>query len=221
MATQRERNRQRLRWAVEFAGLDLAHLRPGDRLNLHDETYRFLGFEPEGGSDPAEAGFMTIPTQDPTEADMGKLQAEVLRLLDWAASHPDLRQGGDLPEFEITSRWRVVPIPGGPMSLMAAGDVRNLFLTRLIFLLAQEGFDNLQRCPEYEHPECKRLFWKVGRKRYCSRQCTNRAVFRAWSKDPKKKKARSRREVKRQQAERRRHDEAMAAIKTAKRGGRK
>jgi hypothetical protein len=51
------------------------------------------------------------------------------------------------------------------------GTTRDITVIRLIHLLARAP-DAVRRCPE---PECRRLFFRERRQRYCEKKCVNRA----------------------------------------------
>ena len=194
-------------WALAFAMADLDTLRPGDWLNLREEIGNFIA-----GNVAATDFFMWPPPADDTSvAEVAALQLEVRRLFEWA-SRGALAPVGDAPGITVTATWKVVPMRGAAatVALVAEGTVRDLFLTRLVFLLNREGVRNLRACPE-----CGRVFWRVGRKLYCSRRCTNRAVFQKWAKTTEKGRTRSKREIK--AAKERRHYKRRLAKLRARR----
>jgi hypothetical protein len=55
------------------------------------------------------------------------------------------------------------------------GQMRHLFHFTLMLLLGQEPPNRILRCPE-----CKKIFYRVRKQRYCSRPCVNRATVRKW-----------------------------------------
>jgi hypothetical protein len=201
-----------LEWAVSFALRDLDAIRPGDWLNLRDELTRFMGFR-EG--QPSTLGYVALSRPIPAQASedyIRELHAETTEMLDMVLALRDA--GGPTTTTtrkrdlrETTVRWSAFALrSGGPVVLQAMGDLKSLFRLRLLFLFAQEGANRLVRCPV-----CQRPFWKAGRKKYCSRACTNKAVFGAWLKSDKgrtrstraAKQARENRAYKRRLAERR------------------
>jgi len=183
--------RESLEWAVSFAGRDLDELREGDWLNLRDDLARFFGGV---WRTPGElTGFTTRPNPLPQKApqpEILRIQREARRLLERAAT--PLRAGGDVLKaahgFRLAADWSIEPVAGIPL-LSAIGSLRDLFLTRLLFLLAQEGLANVKLCPA---PGCGRPFWRAGRRKYCSSRCT----FQGWLSTSEKGKTRPKREAK-------------------------
>ncbi len=59
--------------------------------------------------------------------------------------------------------------------LVIQGPPRDAFLFILYRLLNQEPIDRIQRCPG-----CATLFYRIGKQKYCSHTCANRAGVRRW-----------------------------------------
>src|SRR5262249_40866776 len=59
-------------------------------------------------------------------------------------------------------------------------DPKNLFFIRFGLTLIQEGASQLATCQE-----CKRIFYRVRKQKYCSKTCINRVSRRNWLKNPK------------------------------------
>src|SRR5262249_12045963 len=59
----------------------------------------------------------------------------------------------------------------------------NLFFIRFGLTLIQEGVSQLSICPE-----CRRIFYRVRKQKYCSKTCINRVSRRKWLENPKNKK---------------------------------
>jgi hypothetical protein len=213
---------QRLSWAVSFANEDLAGLREGDWLNLRDDVGRFLGFDTELLLDSAPA-FVPVPREQPrdvSDTDIKNLQLETRALLQ-AGAGLDVPRGpgmqvrtGSTKRVSTEIKCALHRLGGDRLVVQASGGLRDVFLTAVVFLMVGGGPSNLRRCPA---PECERLFWKSGRRKYCSQQCTNRAVFRAWS-QTEKGKTRSKREVGAAK-QRRQYRRKLAEMRSRKEGG--
>ena len=217
----------RIQWAFDFIAEDLGALRDGDWANIRAEIALFVGGEKGSQSQAARegGGFIALPdspAEELTAEEIGSIQAETRALLQATVAHvsrvyvvpAEGREAQAPPKTSVA--WGLI-VFGAPTTsfLCASGAPRDLFLTRLTFLLAQKGVDNVRRCPE-----CGRGFWRVGRKEYCGRKCTNRAVFRAWSKTTKKGRTRSKREVQAAR-ERREHHRRQAKLAAARGTGAK
>jgi hypothetical protein len=198
-----EQARERwLRFAIEFVNRDLNQLREGDWLNLREDVLHFarLFGRPmqETAADAKVFGVAAWPlpgssiTVKLDRAIIRTLQAEVYNLLHYSfdrrAYDDALQRGEDAkppagppPKIQFTPQldW-----PEGSTQdavLFASGELRDLFLLRLVFLL-QKDASHVRSCPE-----CKTIFYRVRKQEYCSRRCTNRANMREWRKTPKGK----------------------------------
>jgi hypothetical protein len=175
--------RQRLRWLVNFASVDLSALSRGDQFKIREELRDVLlplktslapgGLhtypDPEAGPPPEE--------YPPTE--LAALQAEMHE-----AFERTIRSRVDpeaLPVVQLpTLRYRAPYVPpdrGMPERhcLSVTGNVRDLVWVLLLQLLATEDTAALAKCPE-----CDRVFLRQTNQRYCSKTCANRVGQRAW-----------------------------------------
>jgi hypothetical protein len=131
------------------------------------------------------------------------LQADVRQLLTSIVDrheHDEAEQRGeqltgevppDVPEIRVKMwlDWKHGQLDD--KGLLIDGDLRNLFLVTLAFLLNQD-IAHVQRCPE-----CGRVFYRVRKQRYCSRRCTNRTNMRKWRKTEKGRNGESKRNARR------------------------
>lgn len=172
----------RLRLAVDFANTDLDELRPGDWMNLRDDLRAFFGFGRKPGTATPYA-----------PKDMGGIVA-MARIHSGALEEPELRElqrvaretfaavlhrGGKpsyLP-YDLPGKWMLF---GGTLGVR--GTPVQVLESVLLFALTQsrEG-RQIRVCPEDG-----KLFFRVRRQRYCSRQCVDRANKRAQRKAVKK-----------------------------------
>jgi hypothetical protein len=172
---------QRLRFAVQFAQMDLDTLRPGDWLNLQWNLRDFLN---PIHNDFAPGGLYVSPDDPPapeaySREDFRALQVETLNILEMVL---DGRKEGVVwkcPSVQI--RFAVAPLLDPPAGkegrhfLMAEGTTRDMFLLRLWTLLGASDTAGLLRCPE-----CGTIFFRRKNQEYCSRACVNRVTQRRW-----------------------------------------
>src|SRR5262249_15870386 len=115
--------------------------------------------------------------QEFSEENFRELQTEVKSILNTMI---DWRNPGTLRQKSIHIQKRYTVIPCDHMGLTGQnmihihGPTRDMFLEAL-FLLLQEDTERIRRCPE-----CDKLFYRVRKQQFCSRQCTNRANVRTW-----------------------------------------
>jgi endogenous inhibitor of DNA gyrase (YacG/DUF329 family) len=198
-----DRARERwLRFAIAFAIMDLNQLGEGDWLNLRKDLTNFarLFGRPmqEAEDDATIFGVAAWPlpgssiTVKFTHKMIHTLQVDVSNFLhyslDLKAYYDAARRGEDIsPPARIppdihARQWLHWPEdPTKDAVLFASGELRDLFILRLIHLL-QKDASHLRRCPE-----CQTIFYRVRKQEYCSRRCTNRANMREWRKTPKGK----------------------------------
>lgn len=145
----------RIRWAVEFAQLDLPALRAGDRLNLQEDLSEFLVGDQIG----------EVP-----ESVLRELQLEVCRLFDAVI----LSKSSSTECFRIESHCYFQAV-GDELVVRSTGALRDRVLTLLVAALVTEPSDRVRRCLE-----CGRLFVRVRRQTHCSRRCINRWTSRLY-----------------------------------------
>ena len=182
MKTATEENK----FAIWFAQRDLSALSRGDLLNLRDDLLHFV-VSAEGHTGPIIGSGVSRPAphqKDYTVKHFDELQREVKSILAQATDQKYFSGKG--PELHKLT-FNLIQPSGGQKYIHVSGPVRDVFLIRLFFLLAQEGVDNIKTCPE-----CGIIFYKhVGWQKYCSRRCSNLAsVKRFQAKQKAKKKGR-------------------------------
>jgi hypothetical protein len=173
-----------LEFAIRFARMDLDHLSRGDWLNLCDAVRIFI----YGAHDRArEIGFMPWPEvndfSDPTPERFHALQADVRKVMSGnvvAREDYEQHQRGervtrhaplDLPEIRATT-WLFWNTDNGQSYMNASGSSRDMFLLKLMFLLAQD-VSHVRRCDA-----CHEVFYRVRHQRFCSPSCRNRTNTR-------------------------------------------
>jgi hypothetical protein len=170
----------RLRFVVEFAGMEL------DQLNLKDDLQTFFGGGRHGeGTLASFAGALVMPLQVPlpqdyTEDHFRKLQQDVRQLLHDMVGNRDLSvQNTSTPipmqvEFSVQP-WDDLGFPGRNV-LAVRGSTRDCLLWLLSHLLAQEPTGRIVRCPS-----CETIFYRDrANQEYCTRRCVNRVNKRSW-----------------------------------------
>lgn len=208
MATQISRL---LEFAVRFAEEDFTHEREGDRLNWTEALDSLLNEIGDVTNPPSAPGIMVVtsPTQSVramTTNDLRKLQEETKALLHAAAvsrlspeelkrfrqprraaaaTHP-FRLAGVVRA--LTSEASKQPFDQHPKPsfevIFHVEEPIPAFLLGLALILK-----GMERLPLGICPEDWKLFYRVGRQLYCSRQCVLRANKRAWLRSRNKGKA--------------------------------
>jgi hypothetical protein len=174
--------RQRFKWIVRFAGLDLAALGRGDLWNVQEELSDFL--LPLHTS-IAPGGVHVWPDIDPRPeqyslVELQALQAELRDELSLAvASRAD---NSVLPYRALPSlRYAAPHVPALPYAApghhfwSVKGSVRDLVLLLFYHLLASQNTAALALCPE-----CDRIFLRQTNQRYCGKPCANKVAQRLW-----------------------------------------
>ena len=175
--------REEIQFAVRFSQLDLAALRPGDVLNLRDDLEGFV-VSPVDHPGPILGSGVSRPfPQDYDLDDFSELQRAVKPILEKAIRRePDYRDPTQIERLEFNLLREDSEIGS---YVYVTGSVRDVFLIRFFFLLAQEGVDNLKTCPE-----CDAIYYKnVGWQKYCSRRCSNLASVKRFQRRKKAEKA--------------------------------
>jgi hypothetical protein len=177
---------ERLQLAIAFSRMNLDRLRPGDWLNLQYDLKTFLGCNPERQYRfPSAGGIIATPLAHPlpdefSEDDFRSLQTHARSMLQDATQ-------------EILPIGPGIEMRGGYMSwlrasegkwghIIAQGPTHDMFLLTLMFLLNQEPSGRLKRCPE-----CKAVFYRIKKQRYCSPTCTNKTTMSRWRAKQKQK----------------------------------
>lgn len=160
---------KQLKFLVDFSTNDLDSFRPGDWLNLKDDIEKVFGISADYKPQELEQ----LPAiQKELRIKLGtyvfylvqkkkvsfRLEIEVGKLIYvWS------RERNTLEEKE----W-------------IHGNLRDLFLTRLVSLLKFSSKEYLQEKLRFcARKECKKLFFRTGRKLYCSRRCAVAASVQA------------------------------------------
>jgi hypothetical protein len=167
-----------LQFAVAFAQMDLARLRPGDWTNLREDFEAYLGHTSLiGGSGncirahPAESVASPLPWHFELHH-FQALQQQTLSLLQDEARATILV--GTMYTVEhiwyIHGMNRLTP---GRRELVVSGDTAECFSWLLTWLLEQEPPERILACPE-----CGTLFYRHKQQAYCTRKCGNRMTVR-------------------------------------------
>ncbi len=163
---------QRMEFLINFAGLHLGELRPGDWLNLRDDMKRFLG----SVRDPGEVvvSFTEKDVERYPDKSVRSLQGLVRTLLSQVANASKDRTGklqsmGIPTALALRANFRVIRDPGDFVLLNVRGNLTDLFLFKTLFLLFQAPIEPIRECPE-----CGKTFYRHDqRQKYCERRCAN------------------------------------------------
>ena len=182
-------DQQRLEFAVNFAQTDIPALREGDWLNLCEDFFSFL--RPVANSAvvvPGSAGILQ------SRSDAEALRKEMYDLLsevvdtpegEWELKyHPisfDLAVGISR-ERALTGRpWGGA---GGVPWFMIRGNMRDRMLLNVFSLLCRESTAKIHRCGR---SDCKRIFYRVRKQKFCSTRCQSRESVRRFRNKPENK----------------------------------
>ena len=167
--------------------MDLAALTEADRETLLEDIGHSF-YEGEGAL--AEHGTMVTLTMPyppaMTDAELVALQGEVQQILaglvgDWEPTE----HGGPLGLTRVTVSKQLIPHDQSDRSFVwVTGAPRDVYLEYLFHLAIHVGVDRIRRCPA---PDCGRLFIRERRQKYCTRECTNRALWSSYSPKQKRK----------------------------------
>jgi hypothetical protein len=178
----------RLKFAVEFARMDLGELRPGDWLNLKDGLTEFLGLGKGGMNLQAMAGYVCLPLSAPnemSEKDFDSLQARVRSLFNGivlekippvAGQHEGGHKGIVTP---IDPNWKYLPITLSGLGnvLVIQGACQGVFMGSLMHLVGKESTDKIRKC---SRPDCSNIFYRVRKQKFCSQRCYIRHYMRTY-----------------------------------------
>lgn len=182
---------EKLAFAARFAYLDLDAFDEDGRRGLGVEITKFLG---EGEQEIVGGrSFLAVPLDlkslrrgDFEAIDLRGLQTEVKahleRLAPGGGEEGGVRITRDGKSTAISVRSSITRFSGGVL-FQVVGTTRNVFLYVLINLLSTLiSADELSRLVRCANPDCpgKRLFYKYGRKRFCSTTCANYVNYHAW-----------------------------------------
>jgi hypothetical protein len=163
---------ERIKFVVAFAGMNLAHHRAGDWLNLRDDFNRFLGFSEEGEEAPRGPVLVAVPAADVAnieEKEFAVLQTDLSKLLSGFAS----RTGSS--SVQVNVRYNVTRFGGaGIVVSTVRGAFRDCILALTHHILSVTPNASVELCPD-----CGRIFYREGKWKYCGRTCTNRAMTKA------------------------------------------
>jgi hypothetical protein len=162
---------ERLKFVVQFAGMDLDHLRDGDWLNLREDLQTFVSVDQfiiEGPS-PHE---YTVDEIRALQQELQQVLGDLVAKREPSGNHWPLTQYTKLIDLKDLALG-VTPLdplgmPGHNM-LRAQAPARNVFFLHLFLLLCQQPTGRILRCPE-----CGTIFFRVKGQRYCTRRCVNR-----------------------------------------------
>jgi hypothetical protein len=193
---------EKLKFAVRFSqmplldfmqytdGKPLPAMREGDILNLKDDLLAFANLE-----QPEEVEHAIIQTQfaslddkpgatyafpdvgtpnfwprDYSLAHLVALQSECSRILESAVNGVGDR------ETNISLKFSLFRGPKFNCTfLFLTGPFRDIFLYTLFHLINAAERNSILRCPE---PNCRRIFYRVRKQRFCSHRCAVRASVR-------------------------------------------
>ncbi|MBW1963416.1 MAG: hypothetical protein JRJ04_18415 [Deltaproteobacteria bacterium] len=188
----------RLKFAVEFTWMDLDQLRPGDWLNLRDDLKGFLGSPLDSAFYRREAYGILCECADLENLgreDIRELQSKLKTALGQIAKArveidedsvrigTGLTQNVPIPSVSL----RAVSHPKSPfvdrdasVVVIAEGTLQDVFMLKTFMLLSFRGPERIKLCPE-----CGRVFYKIGKQKYCTPQCVSRTTTRKYERKKK------------------------------------
>jgi hypothetical protein len=182
-----------VRFLVQFAEADLEAFREGDWLNLQEELAAFVRSGPAGLTLRTDGPLGALRQDVESRRRVQQFQSDVGDLLQQIAAAqstfpPEARAkkyfnpdwSGDslngITRFGLTTDGVARP------RLALYGNFLKLayFQAALLLLVLKDpGVARLRMCPE-----CRTVFIRVRKQRYCTRRCVNRANMRAWTARP-------------------------------------
>jgi len=184
---------ERIQFAVRFARMNLSLNRPGDWLNLRDDLKRFLALDqPVGGSDTCFLKFHIFEKEitSAAESKLQKIQEDVMFMLLCFSKVPVDGEPVYM-SFSIHSVLGVTRKKDDAGKLYSSGHVSaplgDSVLLLLFHLCLSSPYSGVEICPE-----CRNLFYRKGKMKFCGRTCTNRAMTKAKRTRDAKKLSRSR-----------------------------
>ncbi len=170
----------RVRFALRLAGADMPALSSRSLRSLWRAYRAFVGLPPSSGVAKVVNGHRAgdaLFNDERRRQALTELQGDARALLE------QVRRGA-----RISAPLSGVSIEGDvgkPLSQTYRGEPATIFRAALVMLLLDEPGSHVRVCPE-----CESLFYRVRRQIYCSARCTDRANWRAY---PEQKKRRARR----------------------------
>lgn len=168
-------------FAINLSRTDLADCQPWDLTRMQHELGAALGREPTGEI-AVRAGHLVHWSFDDrapaayTVTDFESLQKDVVAVLRTVCVPKASRALAPM----TLGTLRLMLLPYRDRSALAVtGTVRDTFMFLLASALTLVPNTLVGRCPE-----CDRLFFVRGKRRYCDRVCTNRASMRTWLATP-------------------------------------
>jgi hypothetical protein len=186
---------ERVQLAIRFAQIDLEILREEDWRIFQHELWWFLTlgtqqYEVRSRSMSFSGGDIIAcphPFYYPlSKDDLRAIQKDTRQLLDAMLKS---REGPILPPHAVSVRidmclqsiGRPTPYANG---LIIYGPPRDIFYSTLVILLNRDPTDRIQRCPE-----CRTIFYRIRKQKYCCHVCANRVSVRRWRKSEAGKQA--------------------------------
>ena len=164
-----------LQFAVAFAQMDLARLRPGDWTNLREDFEAYLGHTSWIGASGNCIRAHPVASPLPWQFELPHFQAlqqQILPLLQDEAR-------ATIPVgtmYTVAMIWYIhgesQSTPGRRQCIISGGTAE-CFSRILTWLLEQEPPERILACPE-----CGTLFYRHKQQAYCTRKCGNRMTVR-------------------------------------------
>jgi hypothetical protein len=174
----------RVRFAVEFVSHSALQMNARDLDKLRRGLPEFLGLTQRGIEPPGGFGVDVSVVRAPYPKDIGKVALFDLQRDAYAMISAAVDGKGFAPTTISDSQELSVDVVGGsdgPRTGRIGGSLRAGFLLTLWFLLISEAGAPVMRCPE-----CKSIFVRVRRQKYCKAQCTDRATWRNYPAEKKR-----------------------------------
>ena len=175
-----------LQFIVRFSEMKLDELDARGWLNLRNEiavfgldTFQRIDQKLSG---PGGFDRRTRLPHEETKAAIESVQKDVHKVMYALVEVRELFQGKQqeitLPPIKLSPdcSFHLSPFTSPDHNILhMLGPERDVFLFSLLSMLPNLPRDILQRCPE-----CPKIFVRVRKQRYCSRQCVNRVNARKW-----------------------------------------
>jgi hypothetical protein len=163
-----------VRWALEFAQMDLSHVLPGERFGKELEFWAFLRYATiQGGS---IEGIVTLPTT----LSLVEAQRLMLHIFRAAAAREPLETAIQETQRAVWNGTRYIPMREDNLLRVSTAEQLRCGLKRLIVELPDGYLVNACEAPQRRQSTlCGRLFLtNRSVQRYCSPVCQQRAHHR-------------------------------------------
>ena len=170
----------RISFAVRFADMNVMAAKEATLRKLRRELGEFLGFTQRAatGRFDVHAAITRAPyPRGYSRRELHELRKAALEILTGAVEGKGFTGGVSIDGVVVD-----VVGPADERVLRFSGTTLSCFVLTLAFLLKGRAGERVAKCPE-----CRRIFVRVRRQLYCTPKCTDRATWRNYPEDKKRR----------------------------------